>query len=573
MPYLIHLLCLTGLFSVAIILQEKNPFEDGTYTQFTLSIIEDGDFNLINQTKDPGRNWLATKTGNHPNYEHPAIAIYLFPFIGYQKLLSQDQSFAQAHILATIFFLMLGLILLKKVLDYLDFQHSKEAIAVLAFSTPFLWFSLMASTTSNIFSLVYSIIILAAFCFNRDKSTTGLYFFLGVATTLGFAIRIQQFWIVSLFLYLFSIDKNRSYHKVLSYIAGALIPLSLLLCNLYLRSGSFLHPHHVYTSWTRLGEFWNSTLYYALFGPNGYFVLSPIYFIILIQGLILLYKKYEHKKLYIALIIPPTVLFLYYSVQWPLMDSLAGRHQLDYFFVYSLIIASALDWSQKNRKIYYSLWFLISLAIIWNLRTHLAYFYIDNTKGAEWQFSYFVSPQYLAEQFWGAMNLIKPLSHLVSVLKFLPLIFLLAAGTFFFSRLSYRNYLKFCYYFILWGVSFYFLFTQLNIYNNPHNVSTYRREGIYQSKVITSGNFATFYDDFIETHHKGLRWHLMQKDCATIQRLIEIKEEFIKAVKQEIIYDPIGFVDMLNAGKLRRSYLEEQNLDEIYATLEEVCPF
>ncbi|MFA7614717.1 MAG: hypothetical protein WCY48_10820, partial [Candidatus Caldatribacteriota bacterium] len=217
MPYLIHLLCLTGLFSVAIILQEKNPFEDGTYTQFTLSIIEDGDFNLINQTKDPGRNWLATKTGNHPNYEHPAIAIYLFPFIGYQKLLSQDQSFAQAHILATIFFLMLGLILLKKVLDYLDFQHSKEAIAVLAFSTPFLWFSLMASTTSNIFSLVYSIIILAAFCFNRDKSTTGLYFFLGVATTLGFAIRIQQFWIVSLFLYLFSIDKNRSYHKVLSY--------------------------------------------------------------------------------------------------------------------------------------------------------------------------------------------------------------------------------------------------------------------------------------------------------------------------------------------------------------------
>ena len=572
MSYLIHLLCLTALFSLAIILQEKNPFEDGTYTSFTLSIMEDGDFNLINQTKDPGRNWLATQTGNHPNYEHPAIAIYLFPFIGYQKLFSGEQSFTQAHILATIFYLMLGLILLKQVLDHLGLKHSKESIGIIALSTPFLWFTFMASTSSNIFSLVYSVIVLSAFCFNEHKNTRSFYFFLGIATTLGFAIRIQQFWIFSLFLYLYSIDKNRSYHKVLSYGSGAIIPLTLLLCNLYLRSGSFIHPHHVYTSWTKLGEFWNTTLYYALFGPNGYFVLSPIYFIILIQGLILLYRKHEHKKLYLSLIVPPTFLFLYYSTQWPLMDSLAGRHQLDYFFVYALIIAFALDWAKENMKVYYSLWSLIIVSIIWNLRTHLAYFYVDNTNWPEWQFSYFVSPEYLKEQLSGMSHLLNPLANLKDVPKFIPLILILSVATYFFERLSQRNYLKFCYYFILWGVSFYFLFTQLNIFNNPRNVSKYRLEGIYQTKVITSGNAATFYDDFIETHHKALRWHLMRNDCSTVLRLIEIKNEFIKVVKKEIVHDPIGFVDQLNQGELRESYLEGQDLDKLYSTLEETCP-
>lgn len=571
--YFTHFIILTGLFTLAIFLQEKNPFEDGTYTNFTLSIIEDGDFNLINQTKDPALNWLATSTGNHPNYEHPAIAIYLFPFIAYQKLLDTQSPFTQAHVLATIFFLMLGLILLKKLLDQLGIWSSKEAIAVIALSTPFIWFSFMASISTNIFSLVYSVIVLSAVVFHPKKNTASLYFFLGIATALGFAIRIQQFWIVSLFLYLLISDKERSAHKVLSFLAGVLIPLSLLLCNLYLRSGNFIHPHHIYTSWTRLGEFWNSTLYYALWGPNGYFVLTPIYIILLVQGISLFFMQHPQRKLYVAMAIPPALLFLYYSTQWPLMDSLAGRHQLDYFFLYVFIIGKLLDQSKNHPKGHYTLWALLSLCILWNFRTHLAYFYIDNTIPEQWQFSYFVSPIYFKEQLTGAVSYLNPLTNLVGIFKFLPLIALLSLGTYFFEHLTLKNHLKFNYYFILWGVSFYFIFTQLNMFNNPLNVSKYQREGIYQNKVITSGNAATFYDDFIETHHKALKWHLMQKDCATVKRIIEIKNEFLKVVKQEIVYDPIGFVEDLNRGKLRQSYLEGQNLEEIYSALKTTCPF
>lgn len=570
--YLFHLLCLTGLFSLAIVLQEKYPFEDGIYTQFTLSMLEDGDFNVINQVKDSSQNWLATQTGNHSNFHHPAVAVYLFPFIAYQKIFATSASPTEAHMLATLFYLMLALLLLKQLLDHWGLNYSKQAIGILALSTPFIWFSLMASVGSNIFSLVFSVFVLIGFCFNPHKYSTLGYGFLGIALGLGFAIRIQQFWIFSLFLFSLLMDRERSFKKTFLFILGSLLPLTLLSCNLYLRSGSFFHPHHVYTSWTKLGEFWNSTLLYALIGPNGYFTLFPIYLFMLLFGICLLFTQFKEKKLYLFLITPPTLLFLYYSLQWPLMDSLTGRHQLDYFFIFSFIVAAALERAKKNRITSYVLWTIITLSILWSIRTHIAYFIVDHTQWEEWQFTYFVAPQYFMEQVTGFSQFLNPLSHLWAVIKFLPLIVLLSYITHLVEAFSEKQSLKFSYMAVMGGFVFYVIFTQLNIFNNSRHVRDYAQQGIYKNKVITAGNAATVYDDFIETHHKALRWSLMQKDCKTVKRLIEIKEEYLKVVKTEVIYDPIGMVPALDENKLKKSYLEGQDLGGLKALLLSTCP-
>lgn len=567
--YFIHFICLIGLFAIALFFQEKYTFEDGAYTRFTKSIIEDGDFNLINQTHDEKQNWLATQTGSHPNYEHSAISVYLFPFILFQKIYSIDLS-VSAHILATIFYLMLGLILLNKLLDHLGINHSRASIVIMALSTPFLWFSLFSSTSSNIFSLVYSIVVFSLVLLT-DKKSSRIYFFLGFATTLGIAIRIQQFWIIALALYLFSEDKDRNIKKALLFFSGAIIPLALFICNLYLRSGNFSHPHNIYTRWTHLGEFWNTTLPFALWGPNGYLTLSPIYLIIFLGTGVLLIKRTQYRKLLLFMALPPLALFVYYSTLWPLMDSLTGRHQLDYFLIYALMIGVLLDQAKDHRLYYKGLWLLILASMIWNFRTHLAYYYVDNTNWQDWQFYYFVHPKYLNEQLVGAWNLINTQWNFQALLYFIPLIVPLSFITLRVASLTRKDVTKFCRLFLTWGLTFYFIFTHLSITNTPRNVESYRKQKVYESKVITSGDAATFYDDFIETHHRALRWHLGQNDCQTVQRLIEIKDHFLATVKAGITYDPINFVSDLDKGILRRSYLEGQNLNLLYKELVEKC--
>lgn len=570
--FILYFFCLYSLFSLAILLQEKNAFEDGTYTNFTLSILTDGDFNLINQIKDPAQNWLATQTGNHPNYEHPAISAYLFPFISYQLFFS-DHNLREAHILATIFFLMLGLILLKKLLDHWSIEHSTHAIAIYALSTPFLWFTFAASVNTNIFSLVYSIVIISTFFLNARQNSLQSYFFLGIALSLGIAIRIQQFWLFSLFLYLLTIDNERSLKKVILFASGFIIPFAALLVNLFVRNASFVHPHNVYTLWTKFGEFWDTTLVYALFGPNGYLVLSPIYLVIAFLGCFFLFKNIPLKRIYLFLIVPPLILFLYYSTLWPIMDSLTGRHQLDYFLIYVVILGLGLDYF-KNRKIILYQWLcgLSLLCILWNLRTHIAYFYIDNTDWAQWQFFYFVSPHYLEKQILEIPHLLNPLSSVKATIKFIPLMLLLSFVAYWINHLSKQGLIRFGYCFLFWGLFFYLAFTHLNVIMNPRNVADYNQSGMYKHKVITAGNYTTFYDDFIEAHHKALRWHLMRKDCNTVKRLIEIKNKFLQEVSQEIVYDPIQFVQTIQKGQLKISYLEGQNLEELYQQLESTCP-
>lgn len=581
-PYIFICIVLTILFGISLIAQEKNSFEDGTYSRYTQSIIEDGDFNLINQTKDQSQNWLSTQTGNHPNYEHPAVSVYLFPFLLYQKAINyligdgNVKSFIPSHILATLFYLLLSLILLSRIMQGLEINHKKSAIAIFALSTPFLWFTFFASTSSNIFSLAYSIFLFGWYYLTNDKKEEKnwrVYFFLGLACALGIAIRIQQVWSLSLLFLLLSFDDKRSIKKISFFFLGATIPAVCFICNLYMRNMQFLHPHRIYG--TLSFDFIKSTLSYALIGPNGYFTLTPIYLIILISGLWLIFKSHKNRKLLFCILSIPTALFLYYSSQWPLMDSLAGRHQLDYFFIYVLIIGLAFDHTNKykNKAPYIILWALLLICILWNIRTHIAFYYVDNTNWHDWQFIYFVKLNYLWEQISGIPNIVNDLRVLNVLPQFIPLVFVLAYVIYRFWMTNLKGTLLFCRNIIIFGAAFYIIFTQLNIFNNPRNVSKYIEAGLYRNKVITSGDAATFYDDFIETYHKGLRWYVSRKECIIIGKLKRIKDQFIKEVESEIVYDPLNFKDGLRQGKLRKSYLEGQDVALIYKQVREICHF
>ena len=255
------------------------------------------------------------------------------------------------------------------------------------------------------------------------------------------------------------------------------------------------------------------------------------------------------------------------------MDSLTGRHQLDYFLVYALIIGMGFDYFKNHGMAFYKWLYGFSfLCILWNLRTHIAYFYVDNTDWAQWQFFYFVSPDYLKEQILEIPHLLNPFSSLQATFKFIPLILLLSYLTHWTHSLGNMGISRLGYGFLFWGLFFFLSFTQLNVIMNPRNVADYFRSGVYEQKVITVGNFTTFYDDFIEAHHKALRWHLMRKDCSTVKKLIKIKNHFLEEVGKEIVYDPIHFVPSIREGQLKVSYLEGQNLEVLYQELEDTCP-
>lgn len=576
--YSFYFIVLVMLFSLGLLFQERAPFEDGSYGNFTLSILEDADFNIINQIKDPAKNWVSTVTGNHSNYEHPAVSVYLFPFFLYQKILnslgihnhsSLTNGYNEAHILSTIFYVFLGFLFLNKLLTNLDIKHSRSSILVYALSTPFIWFTFFSSSTSNIFSLAFSIFVLTWFCFNRNKFSQFSYFALGIIFSLGIAIRIQQFWIGSLLLFLLVEDPERSLRKVLYFIGGALIPGSFFLTNLYLRSEQILHPTRVYTAWTSLGEFAEYTLPYALWGPNGYLTLSPIYALILGFGSWLLIRKYPLRKFYVFLVVPPTALFLYYSSQWPLMDSFAGRHQLDYFFLYALILGLGLDAVKGPIRIL--TWAAIMLAILWNVRSHIAFSFVDHTDWTQWQFYYHVALHHFPRQLTSFLSNMNSLESLYTVLLYLPLLLLLALILLRAARIKKDKISLVNWGIILWGVFFFGVFTLMNLVFNPRNVEKYRAQGLYQDKLIAKGDAMNFYDDFTETYHKALRWHVEKRNCEAVRRLLEIRADYIFTIKTEIIHDPIGFVDDLNNNIFRRSYMEGQDLIKIKQDIKSKC--
>lgn len=328
-----------AIFSILLLVFLKasplfDHVESGIYLAYTESLIEDGDFNTINQqvalgdvgpidytTYKNGEKGVLTSTYNSPTMWSHGNSILLTPFYIYGKALNYFLSipkvmhFELIHlslVLGNIFLCFLGVIISMKVTKYIvreksilltktDYLNS----SCIFFATPLFFYTIYEPGNANITGLfIAPLIIYLSYYFTKNKINIQQGFLLGLLCGMAWVIKMDLLFhtaIVGAILLDSIINKNKD--KLIPFffsIIGFLIPVTLSAYNEYLKYG-IINYGYIGIGNDNYNVFWD-----ALFSPyRGHIYFSPIYIVAFLGGLLAAlryYKTREFKYLLISLL-------------------------------------------------------------------------------------------------------------------------------------------------------------------------------------------------------------------------------------------------------------------------------
>lgn len=565
---------MAAIFLSTLLWQADFFFEGSVYNKFTLSMIEDGDFNIINQLDRSQNNIIATESGNYPALQYPAISSYLFPFTVYTKYFITnlkapmvhrpiDYFYAMAHILSNVFYILFGLIFLFRIAKTLKLKMFNESLIAIFFGTSFLWFFFYSSTNTNIFSLAYSIIAFYFFLYlkNTDYKTSN-YFLMALICGFGFAIRVELFWIGFLYLYLLINSDAYFFKKLTAGGLGLISGLFLFFLNNYIQNKSIFPPILNYVSRTNGNHpfaFFSLNLENYLWGPNGFISVSPIYIFIALGSLLCLRYKNPLRNIYFYILIPPTLIFFRQCFVWFFPIGFQGRHQLAFFIIFILVLHE-LFIKMANKNI---VRFIVSLCVAWNFYATFCIRAAETqspTSWVSWVYKYRFDKNYFLKTLvsdFHALSIPLLKENIIFVLFFLPLIYFLGIilkKTYYANDIALKNIATS---FILFGFFTYLLFTILNFYNNPKNVARYKSQGLYTNKVIARGTELSFFYDITEVARESIYFHVLNNRCDLALEIRSILAQYQDQVKSNIVLDPIHFKETVLKNNHYFSPLED----------------
>ncbi len=547
-------LIISILFIVAQYVQIYGLYEEGFYVKYTLSFLRDGDLNIINNEPSKALAWLVTKTGYHPDFQHPAIASYLSLFFAYYILVDKllglasavlPMDFLASNILFSLFFVLLGLSFLPKIFNRLKIQHSYKSIAFIFLSFSTLWFSLFSSTTTNIFALCYSIIVYSFYLLVIDESNDNVQvkniFILAIASGFGLALRAQLLWCIVLLPFLFFKTRTKYLKKLIAILVGFSIPAVCMFINNHLRGGNGLHPQSAFLELHLTSYFFPLTLKDTLFGPSGYFLILPVFIILVPATIWLIIKKKLPGHLIAALLFFISFLLLM-SASWTTNEDLSGRHQLDTTFLIIIITGILLTKVQKRSHfLYKSLIVLFSLTSIWNIITTFSFGAAGYRDLWNWNNVYSSG----LNEFLTFSKILYQRFSIYDIRRFfkmwvihIPLITLLSFLLEKINRTSLENSKNWIYGFIFGGAFLFIFITSLNFYNGPINVIKYKKVGLYRDKVIGNSDLLFVYDNWTEVWYRTMLHYLKNNECETVKKLLIVRKNYINEIRPAVIYDP-----------------------------------
>lgn len=256
------------------------------YTHYTVSLIEDFDFNLVNQV--PAKEaWLLTPSRNYPDIHSNGVAVLWAPFLWFGKWLGDlaeftpEMSYRTAQSMANILWGLLALPLIWRVLRLRFSENvSLSTLMLLLFCSPYFFYLVDQPENADITSLFLIAAILNLY-FDRDRYDERVFaVVLGMSLFFSAAIKFEAICDGLLFaLYLIE-TRDRGPRRVLSsmfyFAIGAALVFIPILINDSLKDGRLAYTHlntfspHTFLLW----EF--------LFAPSGYFVTSPFFALLLV---------------------------------------------------------------------------------------------------------------------------------------------------------------------------------------------------------------------------------------------------------------------------------------------------
>ncbi len=521
-------------------------FENGVYLRYLKSMLQDFDFNIINQFSNPVDRWMVSPNYNHPDHRSPFISVLLFfPYFLAKGILAPWQEHFIQQSAYYIFFVayLVGVVAIQKMESHLGSIY-KKMLLFSFLSSVGLWYFLFDPGEISLLCVPLSTYLFLKLFFSDEKEfSTKIQLLLALA--LFFLIKPDSvFWLLPTAVVIIQTRDKK-------FIGWSLALFAISALVLYTTTLSRL-GYETVTLPVFQTEIWRSHL--ILFGAAGLFKYTPAFFfayIALIAGSLFHRGKWRQASLFSIVVITSKIIFFGFIVSDNL-DTFAGRVFLSelplwafgYFLIwnYSKPLALAIIAFSLFRNFYHLEIILADWTKDWHLleKVHyisrrgffsyegLTHFWKGAWRFYEYRFSFF--DYYILRRILFVSLLTGIAVTVISQirLKAMPKIVL---GS-------------------LTGLTM--IFFSLNLIYNASNAQTLKENGFFENTIVAK-NEALHYDEFLDVVYTI---EFMSKVLGTPSKAYteKLREDFLFRVEDNIVHDPVGFLDQLKKRQVRPSF-------------------
>ena len=540
---------------------EVKDLEWGIFSNYNESFVEDGDLNLVNQTK-PENRWSVTETLNQPTLHDHGIVTLWWPFYAYSKMIKsfgvnldygQREGYRSTMVFAAVFFfLVVSILSFKAVASFFSRKLKLIDFILISFGTSLFWYGLIHPANSDLTSALFPFLLFYVHELCLKEGTKLNWFTYGLFLGMGVVVKVSLlFYFIFPVHYVFVKREEILSHlkKYLpTFMLGILLPIGLFFVNEFVKYGRLQYSYSEIVSPYNL-------FFEMVFGPAGYLIISPIYCLSLFALFYILRKEESRKNhsLILFLLIAPIVKVLVEVFSFQGNADFGGRHLLTDHMVF-LFLFPTLYWSGKKNI---GLRVLSSLLVIQTLRMGFV-FLRDNTGEFRWGIEHDWGWSAVSTEFYKFVYFLGRaleglhFNELMSLGKYLPILLLGSALLGALLKLNLQNLevrKKFLITCSLFLVISYTLITGANLVFNCQNVANLKDQGFFKSIMIVNGPEAFFFEDNVGNILMHKKFSQMRGDKAMEKKAQMALETYTKKAISQIVYDPNGVKEKLQYGE------------------------
>lgn len=536
-------------------------YEDGAYKDYLLSMLNDYDFNIINQVSSH-KSWLVTSRYFHPDFHYEIYSALLFiPYLlefGIFNLFNShpnpDFTFTLSALTLNFFSLYYGLHFTKEAAKQIGIEITNSHFYLFFFGTVLFFFSVFYTTVPEVLafpSMAYMLLIF----FKTKREEKLSYFYIGI--NLAFLLTQKStMWLFPIYVVgrlLCLRWKNFNWRELVFLLSPVFILLSCKYINIYLKYGPIFDPTAVILKHYVDNSYWNIFLkLFKKFVPyKGTYFVSPFLFVCLFSSAKLLAKLVKDSVIKNSEIIIFVIWFLLGESMHAIVIGDLGENHIPGRLILSsspfFIVALAYLFKiSKHKKFLYGLSIALTL---WSVVMTYGYVAIDTINPYLYSDMSFPTGEYFTTSFqnykWSLRTNIQFLAWFSLPIS-LYLFSACAVGKAF-QKVSRE---KIWQLFITCSSLVFIGMTILNISNYQKNIDQMKAIGFFDNKVIGNGP-EIYVVDYIFDYFKSLR---MQNDPELNAILDQRTKALYEAMKPQVIQSNPEFDEAVRTNSPDFSY-------------------
>ncbi|WP_372653471.1 hypothetical protein [Halobacteriovorax sp.] len=270
-------------------------FEDGLYIAKAKSIIQDFDYNVINQV-DSTFQWLVTKEYFHPT-QHTEVQTPALVILRYLEKILFNTSFEEEFLLGSLalslFCLYYGFLYCGRILKHFGEENFSYSFALFFSSTVFMYFSIFYLNVSEIFSFPLTAYLLSIVLLKKKVVTVGEALCFSICSAVLLISKSIYFlpFILSTYYILFKNKENKT--TAIFIMVTALMSVTYYINMLDQFGGVELLGGAAETFLDFSFSNFFRTFIFGGFSLGGLFSSNPSYLPALVFALVFIYKLYK----------------------------------------------------------------------------------------------------------------------------------------------------------------------------------------------------------------------------------------------------------------------------------------